>query len=172
MGTINRADFYYGAMLSTLVKNGNTPTIVENGDSSRIYMLSNGQKKCEVYTKYLSKPSRKGNSNSSRWSFNFSQDEVKRLMSYENFSVPFSLVLICAKSECFQESEIAVLDIYQAKKCLDPMHDRSNYQITVKAKKHQRKLRVYGTGLADEQNGKETALLISRNKFLFLEGTE
>ncbi|MED0701537.1 MULTISPECIES: hypothetical protein [Aeribacillus] len=48
-----KADFYYGALLSQLVNSGFAPTIIERGDTRRIYSLSNDFSDFKVYAKYL-----------------------------------------------------------------------------------------------------------------------
>lgn len=52
--SLTKSDFYFGALISRLMKTGSAPAIVENGDKRRIYSIENNYGNFQVYTKYSS----------------------------------------------------------------------------------------------------------------------
>lgn len=162
MTKIRKADFYYGSLLSVFINDGIAPAIVEPGESRRIYSITIDQGEYGIYTKYASMPGKRKNKHIKIWSFSFSAEELERIKQYQDNGKNYLFAFICGAHDKMQNSEIAVLTLEQAKDCLDLDFKRESYRITVKAIKGERGLRVYGTGRADQLNGKDNTLRIKR----------
>ena len=56
MSILKEADFYYGAVLSTLINRGICPALVESGKDRQIYDFVTNKKEFRLFVKYRSKP--------------------------------------------------------------------------------------------------------------------
>jgi len=162
MTTIRKADFYYGSLLSVFINNGMAPAIVEPGENRRIYSVTTDQGEYEIYTKYVSTPGTRKNNHTRTWTFSFSTEELERIKQYQDNGSKYAFAFVCGQHNKMQNSEIAILTLEQAKDCLDIGFQRENHRITIKSVKGKQGLRVYGTGRADQLNGKDNTLRIKR----------
>lgn len=56
MSILKEADFYYGAVLSTLINRGICPALVESGKDRQIYDFMTNKKEFRLFVKYRSRP--------------------------------------------------------------------------------------------------------------------
>jgi hypothetical protein len=162
MGFVRKADFYYGAMLSGLVNNGIAPAIIEPGDSRRIYSLTTDKGNFRIYAKYRSAPEKRQNTDTQRWQFTFSPEEIQYIRTYTEDGHKLFFALICGQED-LQNSEIAFLSLDEVKDCLDVDYERPSYYINIKVVKGSRVLRAHGTGRSDLLNDKDNTIRIQRN---------
>ncbi|GIN05980.1 hypothetical protein CAY60_000525 [Shouchella clausii] len=153
---LTKHDFYFGSLLSLLVKSGFAPAIIDGGELSRIYSLSLDQGDIKVYAKYSSKPCNE-KKEEQRWDYHFSKEEVNKI---EGLIKDNSLIfaLICGQ-ERLKNSEITFLDIDQLKECLGSAYRESNRRVSIKVDKRGRSFYAYGSGL----DGVEKPIKIKRN---------
>ena len=52
MSILKEADFYYGAVLSTLINRGICPALVESGKDRQIYDFVTNKKEFRLFVKY------------------------------------------------------------------------------------------------------------------------
>ncbi len=99
MSVLKIADFYYGAFLSALLNYaGKKPSLFDQSNSRRIYRLTtdNTPKDYMIYTKYVM--ARKNKSDEfDHWIFQFTEEEVQKLISMQEESQNVQLALICIK---------------------------------------------------------------------------
>jgi len=160
MGVVRKADFYYGSMLSCFINSGLKPAIFENGNDRRIYDITTNSGDYKIYAKYISVPSNINRKNKDKrlWHFSFLPEEVEYFKNYHENNKKLYLVLICGQ-EKLQDSEIAILTLSEAKKCLDVDYIRPSHRISIIWEKGSHGLKAYGTGI----DGKENAIRISRD---------
>lgn len=161
MGVLNKADFYYGALLSELINSGFAPAIFEKGDIRRIYSLSNDHGDFVIYAKYASNTSSQ-NSHTIRWQFSFTDDELDRIRSFYKSPKQHYFAFICGVNE-LKGSEIAILPLAETMECLGLGHHKPPLRITIKSAKGKRGLGVYGTGRADKIDGKPNWIRVPRD---------
>lgn len=163
MANVNKADFYYGAMLSVMITRGvQKPALFEESDNKRIYTFYTDKGDYQMYMKYVSAPLKRKRANIQLWQFSFTPDEIKVIESTQDNGKKTLFGLICAK-EKLNDTEIVVLNLEQAKLCLGLDIPRESYRITVKYEKGAHGLRVYGSGLADRINFIDNTIPISRD---------
>ncbi|MGV8907202.1 MAG: hypothetical protein ACOH15_11450 [Acetobacterium sp.] len=163
MATVNKVDFYYGAMLSVMITKGvQKPALFEESENKRIYTFCTNKGDYQMYMKYASAPSKRKNVNKQLWQFTFTPDEIKVIDSTQDNGKKTLFGLICAKVK-LNESELVILNLDQAKLCLGLDVSRDTYRITVKYEKGNHGLKVYGSGLSDRLEDVDNTLLISRD---------
>jgi len=163
VGKLSKADFYYGALLSNLINSGFLPAIFERGENRRIYTFSNDSGDYMIFAKYVSEPSKRQKKNVQVWQFNFSQEEIEKIRSYENIKHQHYFALICGKEE-LKDSEIALLSLTDIKECLDIEYYRPSYRVTIKFEKGRHGLGAYGTGRVDKtENGQDNTIRLPRD---------
>jgi hypothetical protein len=162
MGVLNKADFYYGALLSGLINSGFTPAIFEQEENRRIYSVTADAGDFMIYSKYVSNPLPRQVEDVQLWQFSFSHDEIEKIRHFNDGNKKHYFALICGKKS-FKGSEIAMLSLTEAKECLDPNYARDSYRISVKVEKGKHGIRVYGTGRADIVEGKDNTIRVSRD---------
>ena len=129
--------------------------------SRRIYRLeTNNASESYVYAKFVTQKSADGK-NRWRWTFNFSDAEVRRIQELHSSNGNVKLALICAK-EGFTDSELAVVGYHEAMDSLGVDKGVKNYRITIKTMDNQHGLRMYGSGRSDKVNGKDNTWVIAR----------
>ncbi|OWR33163.1 hypothetical protein CDO73_01270 [Saccharibacillus sp. O23] len=148
---LRKADFFYGALLSDLTSKKITPVILSSTDVRRIYLLDSDKGTFKVFTKYVSSPTNKNQENKRLWQFNFSSEEIKEIHKLKEFNESVKFVLICAHSQQWNKSEIAILDLDQVIKCLHLDYVRENHHIMIRSEKSGRGLCVYGTGVSSDK---------------------
>ena len=101
MSVLKIADFYYGAFLSALLNYaGKKPSLFDQSSSRRIYRLTtdNTPKDYMIYTKYVL--ARKNKSDEfDHCIFQFTEEEIQKLISMQEESQNIQLALICIKNE-------------------------------------------------------------------------
>ena len=116
MGRIKKMNFYYGAILTSILQNNPdaSPTLILNNEDTRqaYKVLTNTSKECILFFKYASSK-QKTNANEDKQytslSFSFSEDDKEKLKTYyENTGLPVFICLLCVKDK-LNDSEIAIL---------------------------------------------------------------
>lgn len=134
MSVLKIADFYYGAFLSALLNYaGKKPSLFDQSSSRRIYRLTtdNTPKDYMIYTKYVL--ARKNKSDEfDHWIFQFTEEEIQKLISMQKESQNVQLALICVK-EGLKDSEIALVDYNMAMDCMGIGTGIKSYRINIKA---------------------------------------
>ncbi|PSL45844.1 hypothetical protein B0H94_10699 [Salsuginibacillus halophilus] len=164
MTDVRKADFYYGSLLSILINQHKDPRVFEKGEHRRIYAISRAEstgEKLWIYTKYKSEPSENQTHQTKTWTFRFSPDEINAILQLYTAGEEdrYAFALICAKYDCFQESEIALLTFQQVIDCLGLEGvEVSPPRIAIRTRKGRRGLQAYGSGRDVAE-----ALMISRD---------
>lgn len=164
---LRKVDFYYGAFLSALLNNAKKkPSLFDEAptDTRRIYRLTTENSSTDyiIYTKYTFESGT--NEDKHRWSFIFSEDEVKKIVELSEGKECLKLALICVSNESLQKSEIALIDYPTAAKCLGIDFNIKTYRITVKTQSGKHGLKVYGSGHSDKLNGLDNTFVVNRNE--------
>ncbi|WP_217587479.1 hypothetical protein [Lentibacillus saliphilus] len=154
--SLAKADFYFGALLSRLVKSGFAPAIIEEGEKRRIYSLANDFGDYTVYAKYASKP-HGDRAETKRWDFWFSPDELLSFQDGKRVE-EYIFAFVCGLEE-LKDSEIAFLTYEDIRKCIGVDYLTPNRRVSVKLEKGSWSFTVYGTGL----DGQENPIKITRN---------
>lgn len=158
--SVNKSDFYYGTFLTKVLEKGNKPALVSKSEGRGIYNLETDKDDYIVYIKYASNR----NKNSKRWTFNYTDNNIEEIRHYiaEGENIIFSY--ICAYDD-FKNSEIAIADLKELKKCINPecQINKSN-SVKIYKKAHSPVLRMYGTARADKKDGEDNTLHLERNR--------
>lgn len=154
--SIRKIDYYVGALLSYLIKKRITPAIFDSSDYSKIITFETNEGKYNLFVKYSGKPVRQ-QEKYSRWDVNFTESELNIVNTYAKNGYNNFVVLVCS-SETLTQTEIAVIDIEDALKCLGNDLVNKQKRISVRSDKAARKLKCYGTAITDIN-----AILIKRN---------
>ena len=164
--SICKADFYYGAFLSVITNNGIRPVIVEVGNKRNIYDISTNKDDYRVYTKYVVN----SNPNDSLWNVIFTTSEVEEISKFINTYDKLLFAIICTYKDIkSNNTEIAILDIEDLKKCIDlNCKMNKNLRLSIRKVKHSPNLHVYGTHRSDKKYGKDNTIKISRRRILEL----
>lgn len=164
MSVLKVADFYYGAFLSALLNYaGKKPSLFDQSSSRRIYRLTtdNTPKDYMIYTKYVL--ARKNKSDEfDHWIFQFTEEEIQKLISMQEESQNVQLALICVK-EGLKDSEIALVDYNMAMDCMGIGTGIKSYRINIKAVDNKHGLRMYGSGRSDRLSGKDNTVKVPRD---------
>ncbi|MED1863955.1 hypothetical protein P4V41_10885 [Fictibacillus nanhaiensis] len=169
MGTLSKADFYYGALLSELISSGFCPAIFEQGETRRIYSFENDHGDYQIFAKYSSKPSPSQRKDIQVWHFSFSTDELQKIRTYEDGKKKHYFALICGRSE-LKGSELALLSLEDVKDCLGMDYPSCAYRITIKFERGKKGLGAYGTGRADKDiDGRNNMRKVSRDLTSFFQ---
>src|SRR5690625_3671994 len=148
--SLTKSDFYFGALLSRLMKTGSVPAILEGGSTRRIYSVINDHGEFEIYTKYISSP--RENRNEKCWDFQFPEDEIKeikRMQKNENKIIIFALV--CAVEE-LMSSEIVFLTYGELRECIGIDYQTKNRRVSIVLINRSWSFLAYGTGLNRKPN--------------------
>lgn len=137
MGRVLKANFYYGAILTTILqKNPDAiPTLIlADGESKQIYKMITNSSKHEyiLFFKYASMNSR---TRKNYWScqFTFSKDDKEKLKNcYLKEKMPILICLLCVNTENFRESDIVILKYEEFEK----VKKKQAITIGFKYKKH------------------------------------
>jgi len=147
------ADYYYGAVLSSLFNAGIRPALIEGGESRRVYEFTTDQGDFRLFVKYRSNPLNKTKVDYTSWQFVFSDDEVKELRKYIDDKKHLSVALVCG-CQGMGSSELAVLHKEEVQKILDA----GKNSITVSRRKGEKAFRVFVGG------GRSDALQVKANR--------
>ena len=107
MSKLKEADFYYGAILSTLLNNKICPVLIEGGADRQVYDFTTDHKDFRLFVKYRSVPTTKAQDYNS-WQFVFSDSDITELTEYLKLGLELSVGLVCGQ-EVLNQSQYAVL---------------------------------------------------------------
>ena len=153
---IRKIDFYVGALLSYLINKQITPAIFDSCENAKEIRFDTNNGKFNLFVKYSGKPS-KSNEVNRRWDIIFTQSELDRLNTYKLDEYNNFVVIVCS-NEDLKNTEIVVLEIKNAIKCLGYDNVNSNKRISARIDKGARSIKCYGTALSDQN-----AISIERN---------
>lgn len=163
MSRITQADFYYGAVLSTLLNHKITPAYVESNQDSQIYDFSLNHVDFRLYAKYTKDRKNTTTKDYNSWQFGFSKSEIEEIKDYLEKDYNLVIVLVCGMKN-LNESEIAVLD----KEQIQELIGLNKESISISRKKNERYYRISIGG------GRDNSIQIKANKFeeLFMKKEE
>ncbi len=148
---IRKSDFYYGSLLSVLINKQKEPFLIASEGERRIYLLGKNNNGSKVFVKYVSKPTKRKNDIKTTWNFNFGKKEIAEIKKMRELNENTQFALICADSDNWNDSEIAILGLSDILKCLDIDYDRENFRVAIQLKKRSRNFEVYGTGVSSDR---------------------
>ena len=153
MSILKEADFYYGAVLSTLINRGICPALVEGGTDRQIYDFMTDRKTFRLFVKYRSEPIETKSPEYSSWQFRFSDDDKRELTQFLSESNHLSVGLICGNDK-LSTSEYAVLH----KEEIEYLFAEQKETFTISRKKRERAFRISIGG------GRDNAIQIPSNR--------
>lgn len=151
MSRLMEADFYYGAVLSTLVNQGICPALIEGGSDRQVYDFTTDHKDFRLFVKYRSSPTTKTEDYNS-WQFIFSDSDMKELREYMDSEVELTLGLVCGQQP-LNQSHYAVLH----KDDIETIFAREKISFTISLKKGEKAFRIPIDG------SRANALLVKTN---------
>lgn len=154
--SIRKIDYYVGAVLSYLIKKRITPAIFDSSDCSKIITFETNEGKYNLFVKYSGKPASQ-QEKYSRWDVTFTKLELEIVNTYAKDGFNNFVVLVCS-SESLTQTEIAVIEVKNALRCLGNDNINKQKRISIINDKGARKLKCYGTAITDKN-----AILIKRN---------
>ena len=95
MAKLLESDFYYGAILSTLLNNGICPMLIEGGTDRQVYDFTTNDKEFRLFAKYRSTPINTKTEGYNSWQFIFSEKDMDEIKAYLNSGKEFSIGLVC-----------------------------------------------------------------------------
>lgn len=153
MAKLKEADFYYGAMLSTLFNNGICPMLIEGGNDRQVYEFTTNKEDFRLFVKYRSLPIATKREDYLSWQFVFSDDDLRELIQYLGDKKHLSLGLICGKEQ-LNSREFAVLH----KEEIQQIINAGKNSLTISRKSGERAFRISMGG------GRNNALQIKSNR--------
>ncbi len=167
MSMVKKADYYYGAFLSSLLNSaGKKPSLFERSenDSRRIYVVNteNSSNPYVIFAKYASK-GRSNDKGSCSWTFVFSDNEISRLTDLSKDRYAVRIALICAEED-LRGGEIALLTFGELDDCLGlTLGTAGSRSVVVKRMERKHGLCLYGSGRAEQVDGRDNTLTIRRD---------
>lgn len=153
MSKLKEADFYYGAVLSTLFNNGICPMLIEGGKDRQVYEFSTDYKDFRLFVKYRSSGREGAKDGYMSWQFVLSEQDIKELKKYIADSRHLAVGLVCG-ADMLNESQYAVLN----KDDIDQVLAADKKSLTLSRKKGERAFRLSLGG------GRDSAYLIPSNR--------
>jgi len=153
MSKLKEADFYYGAVISTLINNGICPMLIESNNDRQIYEFTTNQKDFWLFLKYRSIASGTKRDDYSSWQFTFSASDISELQDLVSQKKALSLGLICGTKKLIG-SEYAVLH----KKDVQRILDANKTSLTISRRRGEKAFRISMGG------GRDNAMLIRSNR--------
>lgn len=147
---LTKKDFYYGALLSRLMKTGSVPAIIESDESHRVYSLTNDNGEFNLYIKYSSKPSL--SKNQKRWNFYFTDNEVITLKKSDLFEKDKYIFAFICGEENFIKSQIAFLTYDELRKAIGLEYQEQVRRLSVSLRRGSWNFLIYGTSLERTKN--------------------
>lgn len=108
MSRLREADFYYGAILSTLLNNGVCPMLIEGGTDRRVYDCTTNKNEFRMFAKYRSSPINTKKEGYYSWQFIFSDKDIDEIKLFLNSEKDLRIGLVCG-TERLNQSQFAVL---------------------------------------------------------------
>ena len=137
MSKLKEADYYYGAVLSTLLNHDICPALIEGGKDRQIYDFTTDHKDFRLFLKYRSIPNVEGQDYTS-WQFVFSDEDIAKLTEYMKMDLELSIGLVCGR-KALPESEYAVLHKDDIQKIF---FDEGKKSLTIGRKKGEHAFRI------------------------------
>ena len=153
MSILKEADFYYGAVLSTLINRGICPALVESGKDRQIYDFMTNKKEFRLFVKYRSRPLNTKTPEYSSWQFHFSDDDKRELALFISGAKHLNVGLVCGEGQ-FNKSQYAVLHREEVIRLFDEQKD----SFTISRKAGEKAFRISIGG------GRDNALQIPSNR--------
>lgn len=125
-----KRDFYYGALIINLIKEGFAPAIIENKEEYQVYELASDHGDYYVFAKY-----RSGGSGST-WRFQLTNNDQIQLKKHaEKNNKKLLIALICG-AEKLQDSEIVYLTYAELQQIVQFQNSLVNFSIRAKKGSH------------------------------------
>ena len=153
MAKLLESDFYYGAILSTLLNNGICPMLIEGGTDRQVYDFTTDQKDFRMFAKYRSSPINTKTEDYFSWQFIFSDNDINEIKEYLKSEKEFSLVLVCG-ADSLKQSQYAILK----REDIEKLIQQGKKSLTVSRKKGEHDFRISVGG------GRENSLRIKANR--------
>lgn len=144
MSKLKEADFYYGAVLSTLINNGICPMLIEGGNDRQVYEFATDQGDFRLFLKYRSFATATKRGDYLSWSFTFSTSDRRELNEFFQQKKSLSLGLVCGSKD-LRDSEYAVLQ----KDDIQQILDAKKGSLTISRKKGEKAFRISMGGSRD-----------------------
>ena len=141
MASMKESDFYYGAVISTLINNKICPALVESGKDRQIYEFTTDQGDFKLFLKYRSAPKTKNKYGYRSWQFSFTESDLKELYQYIAEDKHLSVGLVCSESK-LGDSMYAVLHKEELKELLET--GKTSFTISIKKRKQYFRISVGG----------------------------
>lgn len=157
---VTKSDHYYGAFLTKVLDDGNTPVLIDKDGSRGVYQLTTDDDEYLVYMKYATNKKK----NRKRWTFNYTDNNVEEINSYIEDDKNLIFAYICSYYNLLN-TEIAIADLGELKKCVDPENEKNETnRVTIYKKANSPVLRMYGTKRADIKDEEDNTIHLSRNR--------
>lgn len=153
MAQLKEADFFYGAVLSTLLNNKITPMIIEGGNDRQVYDFTTDSKNFRLFVKYRSNPTETKAADYYSWQFVFTPKDIAELTAYLKMDKEISLGLVCG-NPLSGESKYAVLHSEDIRR----LFAKSKLSLTISIKKGEHAFRVSIGG------GRDNAIKVKSNR--------
>lgn len=153
MAKLRESDFYYGAVLSTLLNNGICPMLIEGGTDRQVYDFTTDEKEIRMFVKYRSTPIDTKTEGYCSWQFIFSDKDVREIKDYLISKKDFALGLVCGADK-LNESQYAVL----GREVIEELFAQGKTSLTVSRKKNERCFRVSIGG------GRDNSIKVKANR--------
>lgn len=143
MSKLKESDYYYGAVLSTLLNNKICPVLFESGNDRQIYDCTTDHGNFRLFLKYRSTANTTLTPNYYSWQFVFSKKDLVELKAYLNEKEHLSLVLglICGHTH-MAKSHYAVVP----EDVIHTILDQGKNSVTISWKKGEQYYRLISDG--------------------------
>jgi hypothetical protein len=153
MAKLLESDFYYGAILSTLLNNGICPMLIEGGTDRQVYDFTTNEKDFRMFAKYRSAPIPTKTEGYYSWQFVFSDNDIFEIREYLDSGREFELGLVCG-SDSLNKSQYVVLK----RDITEKLIEQGKKSITISRKKGERAFRISVGG------GRENSIKVKANE--------
>lgn len=143
MPKLKESDYYYGAVLSTLLNNKICPVLFESGHDRQIYDCTTDNGNFRLYLKYRSTANSTSTPDYYSWQFVFSKNDIEELQTYlnEKERLPLVLGLICGHTP-MAKSHYAVVP----EDVLRSILNQGKNSVTISWKKGEQNYRLISDG--------------------------
>ncbi len=152
MSKLLESDFYYGAILSTLLNNGICPMLIEGGTDRQVYDFTTNEKDFRMFAKYRSSPIKTKTEGYYSWQFVFSNKDMDEIRKYLTSGKELSIGLVCG-TDSLNQSQYAVLK----RETIEELINQGKTSVTLSRKKGEHSFRISIGG------GREKSLKIKAN---------
>ena len=141
MAKLREADFYYGAVLSTLLNKGFRPALIEGGDDRQVYDFTTDDREFRMFIKYRSTPIDTKTEDYFSWQFILTDNDLAEINQYLQSGKEFSLGLVCG-AESLKDSLYAVLRNDQIEQLLE--QGKTNFTISIRKRERYFRIPISG----------------------------